>query len=322
MPLNEADTRARLVEPKLKVAGWTEERISREFCYKANYQYTPGKIILVGDKTQRGKPKRVDYLLRYTDGFPIAVVEVEPEDSSPESGLEQAKRYAQDLGLPFAYATNGHTIIEYDFFTNTTRELSGFPSPKELWRRWKENTGLEQPILGKLREAPIVYGLDERLSNPLLYPYCPEILCGKRPHYFQERAIREVILRIMRGQKRILLTMATGTGKTFVAFQVVWKLIKSGWLQRRHADRPARVLFLADRIVLRNQAYNTFSPFATGTSDPRHIIEGHPPNLNRDIYFGIYQTLWSPDENGKPHNDLKFQLQVDNSQLDVSNIES
>lgn len=299
MPLNEAETRARLVEPKLRAAGWTDKEVSREFYYNANHQYTPGKIILVGDRVQRGKPKRVDYLLRYTDGFPIAVVEAEPESSPPEAGLEQAKRYAQDLGLAFAFATNGHRILEYDFFTHTTRELTEFPTPQELWRRWRENAGLEQPSAGKVKEAPVVYGAtSERQSNPLLYPYCPEELCGKRPYYFQERAIREIILRIMRGQKRILLTMATGTGKTFVAFQVVWKLVKSGWFQRRHPERPARVLFLADRIVLRDQAYNTFSPFATGTSDPRCLIEGHPPNLNRDLYFGIYQTLWSPDESG------------------------
>lgn len=267
-----------------------------------NYQYAPGKIILVGDKVKRGKSKRVDYLLRYTDGFPIAVLEAEPEDGSPESDLEQAKGYASDLGLSFAYASNGHRILEYDFFTHTSRELTEFPTPQELWSRWKENTRLEQPSTGRLREAPVVYGVPregERLSNPLLYPYCPEDKCGKRPYYFQERAIREVILRIMRGQKRILLTMATGTGKTFVAFQIVWKLINSGWLQRRHTERPARVLFLADRIVLRDQAYNTFSPFATGTSDPRYLIEGHPPNLNWDLYFGIYQTLWSPDESGE-----------------------
>jgi type I restriction enzyme R subunit len=93
--------------------------------------------------------------------------------------------------------------------------------------------------------------------------------------------------------------MATGTGKTFVAFQVVWKLIKSGWLQRQHPERPTRVLFLADRVVLRDQAYNTFAPFADGTSEPRYKIEGHPPNLTRDLYFGIYQTLWSPDDEGR-----------------------
>ncbi len=295
--LNEAETRARLIEPKLKEAGWTDKEISREASYTFNYQYAPGKIIPVGNG-KRAKPKRVDYLLRYTDGFPIAVVEAKAESSPPDAGLEQAKRYAQELGLAFAYSTNGHKIIEYDFFTKTTRELDKFPSPQELWYRWKINTGLEDPVKGSVKQAPEVYGTgEEHKNNPLLYLYCPESICGKQPHYFQERAIREVILRIMRGQRRILLAMATGTGKTFVAFQIVWKLVKSGWLKRRHSDgRPARVLFLADRIVLRNQAYNTFSPFATGSSDPRYLIEGHPPNLNRDLYFGIYQTLWSPDD--------------------------
>ncbi|MHA2616797.1 MAG: type I restriction endonuclease subunit R, partial [bacterium JZ-2024 1] len=98
MPLNEADTRARLVDPRLRASGWTDQEISREFYYNANHPYTPGKIILAGDRVHRGNPKRVDYLLRYTDGFPIAVVEAEPESSAPDAGLEQAKRYAKDLG--------------------------------------------------------------------------------------------------------------------------------------------------------------------------------------------------------------------------------
>ncbi len=300
MPRNEADTRAQLVDPKLKAAGWTDREVTREFYYAPNYQFAPGKLILIGNEVRRAKPKRVDYLLRYTDGFPIAVVEAEPEGSAPEAGLEQAKGYARELGLAFAYATNGHRILEYDFFTHTSRELPAFPTPQELWQRWVTYTGLDGPIGGRVRETPAVYGLHDPHRNPLLFPFwLPPTLCGKRPHYFQERAVREVLLRILRGQKRILLTMATGTGKTFVAFQIVWKLLKSEWLQQRHPDRPARVLFLADRVVLRNQAYNTFSPFATGISDPRHLIEGHPPNLNRDLYFGIYQTLWSPDESGR-----------------------
>jgi type I restriction enzyme R subunit len=93
--------------------------------------------------------------------------------------------------------------------------------------------------------------------------------------------------------------MATRTGKTFVAFEIVWKLVKSGWLQQRRPDRPTRVLFLADRVVLRDQAYNMFAPFADGTSEPRFKIEGHPPNLTPDLYFGIYQTPWRPDEAGR-----------------------
>jgi type I restriction enzyme R subunit len=297
--LNEADTRATLIEPKLKLAGWHDQHVGREFYYHRDHIYTPGKIILVGDRVQRGKPKRVDYLLRLSDGFPIAVVEAEPEAAAPETGLEQAKSYAQDLGLAFAYATNGHRIIEYDFFTHTSRELTSFPTPEELWERWSANTGLTEPLPGRIAESPRVYGLGHQPGDPLRYPYCPASQCGKTPFYFQERAIREVILRAMRGQRRILLVMATGTGKTFVAFQIVWKLLKSGWLGAHHRDRPARVLFLADRVILRDQAYNTFAAFATGASDPRYRIEGHPPNLNRDLYFGIYQTLWSPDEAGR-----------------------
>ncbi|MGQ9497685.1 MAG: EcoAI/FtnUII family type I restriction enzme subunit R [Desulfotomaculales bacterium] len=298
--MNEADTRARLIEPKLKAAGWTDQQVTREFYYNRDYQYTRGRIILVGDRVRRGKPRKVDYLLRTSESFPIAVIEAKPENEPAEAGLEQAKDYARDLGLAFAYATNGHRIIEYDFFTRSSRTLDGFPRPAELWQRWELNNGLlrlEQERVAETRASYYVAGARWE-ANPLLYPYCPASICGRNPFYFQEVAIREVIKRLMRGQRRVLLAMATGTGKTFVAFQIVWKLIKSGWLKLRHPGRPARVLFLADRVILRNQAHNVFSPFADGTSDPRHLIEGHPPNLNRDLYFGIYQTLWSPGEHG------------------------
>lgn len=292
---NEADTRATLIDPKLRQAGWEDNQIKREHYYQRNYQYTQGRVILVGDSHKRGEARKVDYLLRLSDAFPIAVVEAKAESEPAESGLEQAKRYAKDLGLAFAYATNGHTIIEYDFFTNTSRNLERFPTPQELWNRWQANLG-NAPM--EIAERPAEYGAN-RYNNPLLHPYCPSHLCGREPFYYQEAAIREVILRTMRGQKRILLTMATGTGKTFVAFQVVWKLLKSGWLERRHPDRPGRVLFLADRVVLRDQAYNTFGSFADGANEPRYKIEGHPPQLIRDLYFGIYQTLWSPDAKGR-----------------------
>lgn len=291
--MNEADTRATLIEPKLKAAGWTDRHVTREYYYQRDHQYVPGRIILIGDQVRRGKPRKVDYLLRLTDGFPIAIVEAKAESDSPESGLEQAKGYAQDLGLAFAYTTNGHVIIEYDFFTHGSRTLEHFPRPQKLWERWNEILSTKSRDKAFVAAEPTVWQRD-----PLRYAYCPESLCGKRPFYFQEVAIREVIQRLASGQRRVLLAMATGTGKTFIAFQIVWKLIRSDWLRRRHPERPARVLFLADRVVLRDQAYNTFSPFADGLSDPRHPIEGHPPNLNRDLYFGIYQTLWSPDAEG------------------------
>ena len=138
-----------------------------------------------------------------------------------------------------------------------------------------------------------------RRLNPLLHPFCPEAETGKTPRYFQEAAVTAVVQRVMRGRRRILLALATGTGKTFIAFQTAWKLIRSGWLKRRHPDRPMRILFLADRVVLRNQAYKTFAPFATEGSDPRFIIQGRTPNLHRDLYFGIYQTLWLEGEDGR-----------------------
>ena len=298
--MNEADTRANLVEPRLKSAGWTSTQVAREFYYQRDRQYTQGRIILIGDRNRRGKPRKADYLLRFTDGLPIATVEAEPESKTAESGLEQAKGYANDLGLAFTYSTNGHSIIEYDFFTHSSCTLKSFPTPEELWNRWTRNTGITDiKEAHKVAEARGIYSSHRiQQQNPLAHPYCPETLCGKQPYYLQEVAIREVIKRIMRGQKRILLSMATGTGKTFISLQIAWKLIKSGWLELRHPVRPARILFLADRVVLRDQAYNTYSPFTDGASDPRNLIGGHPPNLNRDLYFGIYQTLWSPDENG------------------------
>ena len=132
---NEADTRATLIDPKLKAAGWTDTQITREHYYQRNHEYAPGRIILVGDRVRRGESRKVDYLLRVTEAFPVAVVEAKAESEPAETGLEQAKRYARDLGLAFAYATNGHEIIEYDFFTNTSRKIGSFPQPQELLER-------------------------------------------------------------------------------------------------------------------------------------------------------------------------------------------
>ena len=307
MPLNEADTRAQLIDPKLNIAGWTRTQVTREHYYRPDWQYTAGRVILRVGKAERENPKRIDYLLRYTDSFPIAVVEAKDEGKEAVVGLEQAKGYAKDNGLMFAYTTNGHEIIEWDGFTNTTREIDAFPGPEILWQRWQLNTGVPElpkangdKRLGELRPKYDAAIAAARRRNPLLHSYAPpEKTRGKEPRYFQEVAVREVLLRVMRGQKRILLTMATGTGKTFTALQICWKLIRSGWLYQRNS-RPGRVLFLADRVVLRDQAYNAFGPFATSTSDPRFLLDGQKKlSLNRDLYFAIYQTLWNADKKGK-----------------------
>jgi type I restriction enzyme R subunit len=296
MTLNEADTRARYIDPLLQAAGWGGEAIRREHYYDRNRQYTDGRIVLRGNRAKHNEGRKVDYLLRLTEGFPIAVVEAKEEGLSAEAGFGQAKGYAEDLGVPFAYTTNGHQIIEYDFFTQRSSELTTFPGPEELWQRWLEHTGLILKPQQQLADEPARYVTPAEKQvlhqNPLTHPYYKTIN-GKNPRYYQERAVLAVLERIMKGQARILLTMATGTGKTFIAMQIVWKLLKSEWLRRLKGGKQIRVLFLADRVVLRDQAYNNFSPFASETSDPRWIIDGFEKlSLHRSLYFGIYQSLW------------------------------
>lgn len=294
-PLNEADTRAKLIDPKLKLSGWGESQIEREHFFRKGVNLTPGRIYLVGREARRGQPKKVDYLFRYK-GMPIAVLEAKEESKSSDAGLSQAKEYAELLDIPFAFSSNGRRFVEYDFLTHQSRESDNFPHPESLWLRW-------QKLAPQNFDLPLAADRGDRFGperDPLLYPYCPPERCGNLiPHYFQEVAIRRTIERITSGQKRVLLAMATGTGKTFVAFQIAWKLIRSNWLTHLHSYKPSRILLLTDRIVLRDQAYNKFSAFADGASDPRYIIEEDPPKLTRDIYFGIYQSLWSEDAKGK-----------------------
>lgn len=255
--MNEADTRAKLIDPLLHASGWNEALIERE------YVISRGRIHAgeLGDFQE--KSRKADYLLRYR-GLPIAVVEAKADEESPDTGIQQAKDYAQRLGVPFAYSTNGRGVVEFDFYTNAYRELKQFPSPEELWRR------LEKAGHPATRDPE---------ANPLLFPYHTE--GGKRPRYYQERAIQAALAAILQGQKRLLLTLATGTGKTFIAFQIAWKLY--------HTKRVKRVLFLADRIILRDQAYGAFEPFG----EARHILEAGDDLKSRSIYFSIYQSLYA-----------------------------
>lgn len=261
MSLNEADTRAQLIDPQLNRAGWTRSQVTREHYYRPDWEFAPGRVVLRGGKAQREKPRIMDYLLRYTDSFPIAVVEAKAESLPANAGLEQAKRYARENNLMFAYAANGHAILEWDGFSNSTQELAAFPAPEDLWARWRLNTGISDPAqvsekVGELRPVYDAALAAARRRNPLLHPYAPTHLTrGRTPHYFQEAAIRETLIRAMRGQKRMLLTMATGTGKTFTAMQIVWKLIKSEWLYQQKG-RPGRVLFLQKKTALKRVTTN------------------------------------------------------------------
>ena len=257
----EADTCRTYVLPAIYAAGWSDDQIREQLTF------TPGRIIVAGGKVKRGKPKRVDYLLSYRRDLPIAVVEAKPEDRLPGDGLQQAKDYAQLLDLKFAYSTNGPGIIEHDYTTGKESELSAYPTPDELWRRYC-----------------VFRGVDPN-SDLIKAPYYPDV--GQRPRYYQDISIHRTTEAIINGKRRVLLTLATGTGKTLVAFQICWRLWSTAW-NRTGAFRKPRILYLADRNVLVDDPKDkTFAPFA----DARTKIEGGKVTLGREMYFSTYQAI-------------------------------
>ncbi|MBU1751794.1 MAG: DEAD/DEAH box helicase family protein [Chloroflexi bacterium] len=261
----EADTCRKHITPALQAAGWDNAPHS----IAEQRTFTDGRIVPVGEKTRRLPQKRADYLLRYTRDFTLAVVEAKASDEDAGKGMQQAKEYAQILGLQFAYATNGPRILEFDFATGLERELAAFPAPAELWSRWRQAQGLA----------------DDAATEHLLTPY--NLTLGKIPRYYQEIAINRTVQAILQGQHRILLTMATGTGKTTVAFQIVWKLWSSRW-NRDGAYRRPKILYLADRnILVDDPKAKDFAPLG----DARHKIEGGEVVKSREMYFAIYQAI-------------------------------
>ena len=262
--MTEADTCREYVTPKLVEAGWGAAPHS----IGEQRTFTNGRIIVAGGKVRRGQQKRADYLLYYRRDYPLAVVEAKEIGLPAETGVQQAREYAEILGLKFAYATNGRRIIEIDYVTGTEREVDRYPTPDELFARL--TTGSYLPQTG----AP-----------HLLEPF--NLVSGKVPRYYQQIAIHRVIEAILLGQKRILATLATGTGKTCVAFQICWKLWSSRWNRTSEYRRP-KILFLADRnILVDDPMAKMFAPFG----DARHKIAGGDVSQSRDMYFGIYQAL-------------------------------
>ncbi len=262
--ITEADTCREFVTPRLVEAGWgvAPHAIGEQ------RSFTNGRIIVAGGKVRRGKQKRADYLLYYRRDYPLAVVEAKEIGLSVETGVQQAREYAEILGLKFAYATNGHRIIEIDYLTGTEREVDRYATPDELFARLTAATQLPQAS-----------------ASHLLEPF--NLVSGKVPRYYQQIAIHRVIEAILRGQKRILATLATGTGKTCVAFQICWKLWSSRWNRTGEYRRP-KILFLADRnILVDDPMARMFAPFG----DARHKIAGGDTSQGRDMYFGIYQAL-------------------------------
>lgn len=267
--LTEADTCREYVTPALQRAGWGDS----PHAIGEQHAITAGRIMLVGGKARRAKQRRADYILYHRRDFPIAVVEAKEIGLPAENGVQQAREYAQMLGLRFAYATNGRRIIEIDYIAGTEREVDRYPTPDELWGR----------LAGSAR-------LDDTAQQRLLEPY--NLTSGKVPRYYQDVAINRVVEAILSGKQRVLATLATGTGKTCVAFQVCWKLWNSRWNRRGEYRRP-KILFLADRnILIDDPKDKMFAPFG----DARHKITGADPSQARDMYFGIYQSLTTGSE--------------------------
>jgi type I restriction enzyme, R subunit len=262
--ITEADTCREFVTPRLVEAGWG----AAPHAIGEQRTFTNGRIIVAGGKVRRGKQKRADYLLYHRRDYPLAVVEAKEIGLPAESGVQQAREYAEILGLKFAYATNGHRIIEIDYTTGTEREVDRYATPDELFARLSAATHLPQDAAAHVLE-----------------PF--NLISGKVPRYYQQIAINRVIEAILLGQKRILATLATGTGKTCVAFQTCWKLWNSRWNRTGEYRRP-KILFLADRnILVDDPMAKMFAPFG----DARHKIAGGDTSQSRDMYFGIYQAL-------------------------------
>ena len=261
--ITEADTCRKYVLPKLYTSGWSDDQINEQ------KSFTDGRIVVAGDKIIRLRQKRADYILRYRRDFMVAVVEAKPAYKKPGDGLQQAKEYARMLGLKFAYSTNGHGIIEHDFLTGKDNEIDVFPSPDKLWARLRQSEGIE----------------DDSVAERLLSPYY--LLLGKVPRYYQEIAINRAVQAILQGKPRILLTLATGTGKTFIAFQICWKLWNSRWNCRGEYHRP-KILYLSDRnILIDDPKDKMFAPFG----DARFKIENGRISKGREMYFAIYQAI-------------------------------
>lgn len=275
--MNEAETRAEHIDPALKAAGWGVVEGSR---IRREYPITLGRIEGHG---RRSKPLTADYVLIYRN-TKLAVVEAKGWDEELTEGVGQAKNYAGKLAVRFTFSTNGQGIYAIDMATGEERERPSFPTPDELW-----NLTFAEPNTWRDRFAAVPFE-DKGGSHP--------------SRYYQDIAVERVMQSIAENKQRILLTLATGTGKTFIAFQIVWKLFHSRWNLSREPSRRPRILFLADRNILANQAYNAFSAFpedAMVRIAPEDIRKKGKVPKNGSLFFTIFQTFMSgPPKDGKP----------------------
>lgn len=262
--MSEEDIKFQFITPAIEKAGWNKNQIRLE------YSFTDGRVIVQGESAKRGKKKRADYLLSYQSNLPLAIVEAKDNNHSIGDGMQQCLAYAEILDVPFAYSSNGDGFLEHDMKKGAEVEvpLEEFPSPEDLWNRYKE--------LNQISPEE-----EEVITEPYYFH-----LGDKIPRYYQRIAINRAVEAIAKGKKRILLVMATGTGKTYTAFQIIHKL--------KNAGSKKRILYLADRNILVDQAMQQeFKPFEKVMTK----VSNRKMDSSYEIFFSLYQQL--VDYNGK-----------------------
>ena len=288
--MDESTTRRKKIDPALYAAGWEQETFPQSVILNEQRAYliAPGRV----ERVKTRHPKKVDYILEY-HGVKLAVIEAKSDETDTAIGIPQAKQYAEMLQIRYAYSTNGDKIYFIDMgvkdvhgdylIPSSEKFVDSFPTPDELWQ-------MTFPVK------------DEWRDKFNLTPF--NIGGGKEPRYYQVNAVNNVLNAVAQKQNRVLLTMATGTGKTYVAFQICWKLFQNNWNLHENGQKP-RILFIADRNILANQASNDFEQF------PEDAMMRITPDLlkkkgkqvptSRSIYFTIFQTFMSEDKSGQPY---------------------
>lgn len=276
---NEETTKMKYITPVILERWQDVDKVLME------YNFTEGRISVDEyNMTHRGKPKRADYLLLFRDNLPLAIVEAKGADHSADEGYSQAVEYARILDVPFAYSTNGDDLIEKDMISgiNKNMKMKDFPTIDELWERYQKESNLT-------REQVDIYS----------FPYYVTAT-GKKPRYYQRIAINRAVKSIIEGQQRLLIVMATGTGKTFTSFQIIYRFWKTRTFKK--------ILYLADRNILIDQTMRKdFKPFA----DAMEKIDNKNINTSKEIFLGLYQQLKTGGRNGEEGHDYYKQLPRD-----------
>ena len=266
--LSEEDIKLRYITPAILAKGWSVQDITME----TKVKLTDGKINLRGNLVARNKAKFADYILYYNRATPIAIVEAKDANHSVSFGMQQAKEYAVMMDIPFAFSSNGFGFQEYDFLTGKERSfpMDEFPTKEELYARF-------------LHESNAGEGITDNELKVINQPYCT----GQDifpPRYYQRNAVNRTVNAVARGDKRMLLVMATGTGKTYTAFQIVYRLLKT--------ELVKKVLYLADRNILVDQSIEQdFKPLTNTIHKVNYQQDKEHPDTAHEVYFALYQQL-------------------------------